>query len=90
MESLTKIELCAQCACAPVCGTYKAVGLPLSKCDFYEKRRVRAKWVERWHDDGPYGDYRLFHCSNCDAPSARGDWEFCRECGAEMELEDNL
>lgn len=40
-------------------------------------------WIERVHDDG-YGEYVLFHCSECDTPNANKR-NYCDHCGAKMD-----
>lgn len=47
----------------------------------------RGRWIEKKHE-GICGDiYTLFHCSECDAPDARRR-NYCRECGAKMDREE--
>lgn len=38
-------DLCAQCACLPVCGIYRVVG-PMEKCHFYCQKKRFARWVK--------------------------------------------
>jgi hypothetical protein len=47
--------------------------------------RPKAHWVEKTHNDG-YGDYMLYHCSNCDTPTAQKKIKnYCACCGFKME-----
>lgn len=43
----------------------------------------QGEWVSKSHDDG-YGEFTLWHCSQCDVPSANKR-NFCHNCGAKME-----
>ena len=85
MESSKKItNLCPHCACSAVCSIYRAVG-EVERCKHFIDGRT-GHWILRWHID-PNGDYKLLHCSRCDAPSARRK-RFCYDCGIKMEIED--
>lgn len=42
-----------------------------------------GRWISKEHDDG-FGKYSLYHCSECDNPSAK-ERKFCAECGAKMD-----
>ena len=46
---------------------------------------VHGRWIERRHDGMGGGWYLLFHCSECDTPSARPR-NYCSFCGAKMDL----
>lgn len=48
----------------------------------------RAHWHSVKHED-PRGDYYLWHCSNCDAPSATRR-NYCHDCGAKMEVDPSV
>ena len=44
-----------------------------------------AYWIEKTHNDG-HGDYILYHCSNCDHPTAQTKTrKYCMNCGFVME-----
>jgi hypothetical protein len=46
---------------------------------------VHGRWIERRHEGMGGGWYLLFHCSECDTPSARPR-NYCSFCGAKMDL----
>lgn len=76
-------DLCAQCACKPVCGIYRAVG-PTEKCHFYCQKKRSAHWE--------LGNEGRATCSGCNS-TQKSVWSddyyqsFCGVCGAEMSLE---
>lgn len=47
---------------------------------------VHGRWIERQHDCVGGGWFTLFHCSECDTPSAKPR-NFCSFCGAKMDGE---
>lgn len=48
----------------------------------------QGRWETEICDDG-YGAYNLFVCSLCGSESAKR-FNYCRECGARMDGEDNV
>ena len=73
-------DLCENCVCLPVCGVYRATG-GTTQCKFHQVENT-GRWILKWHID-PDGDYKLYHCSECDTPNAR-ERNYCNECGARM------
>ena len=75
-------DLCAQCACLPVCGIYRVVG-PMERCHFHCRKKRSARWVKAECSEKNGNAW----CSAC------GCWEwdscnYCPDCGAEMGLEE--
>lgn len=77
---MDKMELCEECVCAPVCSIFRATG-GLARCVMFRSLRT-GKWVVKDH-----GDFLLYHCSECDNPSAKAR-NYCAECGAQMDEEE--
>lgn len=72
-------SICDDCVCLPVCGIYSATG-GVARCKYKVNRGLHGKWICKEDET-----LMLYHCSLCDAPSAR-ECPYCRECGAQMEM----
>ena len=76
------MELCKKCVCRPVCEIFRATG-GVGRCKhYYSRSNISAYWVVKWHID-PNGDFKLYHCSNCDTPCAQMR-RHCSYCGSHM------
>lgn len=75
--------ICGDCACIPVCDIYRATGGGITQCKYRIERDLYGEWIYKACKDDE--SLMLYHCSLCDAPSAR-EYPYCRECGAKMEM----
>lgn len=80
VDSVCGVGDCEECVDDGICFMHRAVDNLIANNVVIQKQ---GEWVSKRHDDG-YGEFTLWHCSQCDVPSANKR-NFCHYCGAKME-----